>query len=471
MRLPRRTLHVFHAKTYVPRSILHRFHLPMAILQQLSLVLQVAIATSQGKLASQYPGLYACFTSMKPQPLPDVFIIDQLPIAIPLLKLICGRRVIYYCHFPDKEISAALAQQRGWGGLWSLARSVYRFPLDVLEETTTSFADIVLANSYFTAKHFHKAFPRLPIKPRVIYPGVDDTQFHPEDVDEAYRTYMQTATDVRILDMVELLLDDRKRPTFLSINRFEAKKNVALALDTMARIRRLQQTDVRLVCAGGYDPRVRDNIETLNALKAQATQLGLRHVTLWTRSLPYEPPLSPPDAVHVQKADVVFLPSLPSPLLRAWLCSPMTQALLYTPTNEHFGIVPLEAMACGVPVVATNTGGPLETVVDASMDITGRPQVLDATGFLRAPNAEQWASACIAILSWDEHIRARLAAAAKERVAAHFSVRAMGRELKHEVQAVGTSVVPWPERSSILITLLTLVIAYLVLVIVLVRIL
>lgn len=38
--------------------------------------------------------------------------------------------------------------------------------------------------------------------------------------------------------------------------------------------------------------------------------------------------------------------------------------LVYTPSNEHFGIVPLEAMLVGVPVLAANTGGPLETVVD-----------------------------------------------------------------------------------------------------------
>jgi alpha-1,3/alpha-1,6-mannosyltransferase len=38
--------------------------------------------------------------------------------------------------------------------------------------------------------------------------------------------------------------------------------------------------------------------------------------------------------------------------------------LLYTPTNEHFGIVPVEAMQYGVPVLAANTGGPLETIVE-----------------------------------------------------------------------------------------------------------
>ena len=55
-------------------------------------------------------------------------------------------------------------------------------------------------------------------------------------------------------------------------------------------------------------------------------------------------------------------------------------ALRYTPTNEHFGIVPIEAMHAGVrclsqqvtrqlnarlqvPVLATNSGGPTESIL------------------------------------------------------------------------------------------------------------
>ena len=44
-------------------------------------------------------------------------------------------------------------------------------------------------------------------------------------------------------------------------------------------------------------------------------------------------------------------------LLRSALC------VAYTPHREHFGIVPLEAMYAGSPVVAVDSGGPRETVV------------------------------------------------------------------------------------------------------------
>lgn len=59
---------------------------------------------------------------------------------------------------------------------------------------------------------------------------------------------------------------------------------------------------------------------------------------------------------------MLFLLSVPNTLKEILLKS--ARLLIYTPSNEHFGIVPLEAMLAGVPVLAANTGGPLETVVD-----------------------------------------------------------------------------------------------------------
>lgn len=47
------------------------------------------------------------------------------------------------------------------------------------------------------------------------------------------------------------------------------------------------------------------------------------------------------------------------------------RALIF-PANEDFGIVPLEAQACGTPVIALAQGGALETVVAAERDSEGR---------------------------------------------------------------------------------------------------
>lgn len=56
-----------------------------------------------------------------------------------------------------------------------------------------------------------------------------------------------------------------------------------------------------------------------------------------------------------------------------------SEALLYTPENEHFGIVPVEAMHMRCIVFARKSGGPLESIDD------GR------TGFLLDEKPETWA--------------------------------------------------------------------------------
>ena len=61
-------------------------------------------------------------------------------------------------------------------------------------------------------------------------------------------------------------------------------------------------------------------------------------------------------------------------------------AVVYTPAEEHFGIVPLEAMATGRPVVACDSGGPVESVVHAR------------TGFLCAPEPAAFAAAMAQLL-------------------------------------------------------------------------
>jgi glycosyltransferase involved in cell wall biosynthesis len=80
-----------------------------------------------------------------------------------------------------------------------------------------------------------------------------------------------------------------------------------------------------------------------------------------------------------------------------------------TPWYEPFGIVPLEAMACGVPVVASAVGGMLDTVVN---DVTGR---------LVPTRSPQRCADAINPILWNRHLRTSLGRAGRQRIVERYS--------------------------------------------------
>lgn len=175
-------------------------------------------------------------------------------------------------------------------------------------------------------------------------------------------------------------------------------QGLKLAIDALGILGRTRGSaglrGVRLCFAGGYDPAVRENVEHLEELRAAACAAGVSHL-------------------------VSFVPNFSAMQRRALLSRCV--AVLYTPEHEHFGIVPLEAMAAARPVVACNSGGPVETVVH------GR------TGLLCEPTAEAFASALGKLL--DDPVSARaMGAAARAHVSRNFSRRAFGKQLEGHIR-------------------------------------
>ncbi len=79
-------------------------------------------------------------------------------------------------------------------------------------------------------------------------------------------------------------------------------------------------------------------MNTLYALRTLCNELALSHFTI--------PPGS--TTSPAESDQVVFLLNFTTAQRSYLLSSPNIIALLYTPANEHFGIVPIESMACGL---------------------------------------------------------------------------------------------------------------------------
>lgn len=258
----------------------------------------------------------------------DVVVMDVLPTSLPLLlSWLPTAGILFYCHFPDKLLL------RNQGGM---AKRFYRKLLDGLEESTMSLSDTLVVNSKFTLSQVKKHFPSLASRSiEILYPALDTTGM------------VQANQQPK----------DAKSPV-VSLNRFERKKNIGLLIEAYAYMKTKTSGLPKLIIAGGYDTQNVENVEYRAELGKLAKDVGVLEGEEVEFSL---------DISDSQRAT----------LFQTALC------VVYTPDKEHFGIVPLEAMYAGTPVVAVNSGGPTETVVDGK------------TGYLREPTAVAFGDAIL----------------------------------------------------------------------------
>lgn len=171
----------------------------------------------------------------------------------------------------------------------------------------------------------------------------------------------------------------------LSVGRIDPRKGIEVALAALTHL----PAGNRLTVAGDGDPR------EAARLRRRAAELGLAERVEW-RGAVAQPELPALYADH----DAVLFPVL-------W--------------DEPWGLVPLEAMAVGRPVVATGTGGSGEYLRDGENCLLSR-----------AGDAEALAAA-VGRLAADPALRARLVAAGHE-TARRLTARAHDEQVSLELE-------------------------------------
>lgn len=214
-------------------------------------------------------------------------------------------------------------------------------------------ADRIVTDSEFSRSEIIKYYPEFSEKIRVVPCGVDTEKFHPE-------------TDP---DKIAAMRNKYGIPKnyFLYLGTLEPRKNLERLIDAYAQFAGKQADTPALVLAGGkgwlYD-----------GIFAKVKALGLQDNVLFTQ--------------YIDSAD---------------MCALMSGALAFTFPSiyEGFGMPPLEAMACGTPVLVSDAASLPEVTGDCAVIV--KPDDTDsiANGLER--------------LYLDENLRRRLSAEGLER--------------------------------------------------------
>lgn len=224
------------------------------------------------------------------------------------------------------------------------------------------------------------ANPRLDARTAVIPFGVDTTEFSPGEGGASFRREFGIAPSV---------------PVVTVLARFQSVKGHATLLDAApAILDAAPETRFLLVGDTAFD--TQDSYETGRALRARvAADARLRAAVVFCgfrRDVPNA----------LRASDIVVCPS--------WF--------------ETYGMANIEAMACGVPVVSTNVGGPTETIVDGE------------TGLLLPPREPDALAARVLALLRDPGLCRRLGENGRRRVLVQYDLRDSAQRLQEVYRAL-----------------------------------
>jgi glycogen synthase len=249
-----------------------------------------------------------------------------------------------------------------------------------IEETAYRNADGVIAVSEAMKRDVHRLYGVDLEKIRVIHNGIDEERYRPSD-------------DPSVLDHYGI---DPRRPFVLVVARLTRQKGIGHFLDAVPRLDPGLQV---VICASAPDT---DEILQETVEKVAAAKRRTSNPVVWVK-----------ETVPVEHLIALY----------------SRTAMFVCPSiYEPFGIVNLEAMACGAPVVASAVGGIPEVVADG---VTGKLVPVDTANIDRAEGAESFANAlaeAINLLAASPHLRREMGMRARERVTERFTWKAVARK-------------------------------------------
>jgi len=183
------------------------------------------------------------------------------------------------------------------------------------ETEVVGFADRLVAATPAEEEQLEKSYGADPAKITIIPPGVDLQMFHPHSPEDA-----KSRLGIKPCDRM-----------LLFVGRIEPLKGIDTLLRAMALLAYECPTWASQICVAiiGGDPDTTEN-EEMERLKAIRTELGITDLVTFLGARDQ-------DKLHhyYSAAEAVIMPS----------------------HYESFGMVALEAMACGTPVIASEVGG------------------------------------------------------------------------------------------------------------------
>jgi glycogen synthase len=250
-----------------------------------------------------------------------------------------------------------------------------------VERTALEMADAVVAVSKGTRADVLRLFDIDPSRVHVIYNGIDLDLYQPV-----------AASDALVRHGV-----NPDQPFVLFVGRITRQKGIVHLVHAIPAIDPAAQV---VLCAGAPDtPEIAREME-----EAVAAVQSARPGVVWIREM-------------VPRAEVIQLYTHASVF-----CCPS----IYEP----FGIINLEAMACGTPVVGSAVGGIPEVVVDGETGLLVPLAQMAESPFEPLEPARFSADLAAAInrLLADPDLCARMGVAGRRRVEEHFAWRAVARQ-------------------------------------------